>query len=141
MKKILVSALVLSAGIAVGGGAAIGTSMAISGDATMFAPDMAFVSTGEILTPLVFPDGRLAGYVKIEGQIEVPASQTEDVIKRLPILLNAVNMRTFRTPMTSGPDGMLPNVESFRKLLLDAAVETYGRDIVTRAVVTQASPV
>jgi hypothetical protein len=58
----------------------------------------------------------------------------------LPVLLNAINMRTFHTPLASGPDGLLPSVEGFRRVLLEAAVETYGKATIRRVVVTQATP-
>ncbi|SNT18386.1 hypothetical protein SAMN06295912_1541 [Sphingomonas laterariae] len=79
--------------------------------------------------------------MSFEVQLEVPTDQREAVQLRLPVLLNAINMRTFRTPMASGPDGMIPSLGAFRNVVLDAAAEAYGRDVVRRAVVTQASPV
>lgn len=141
MKKILVSTLVLTLGIAVGGGAAFSTQSVMENGVSLFEDDLVFVPTGTILAPLVFNDGRLAGYVSIEAQLEVPGGQADAVTAKLPILLNAVNMRTFRTPMASGRDGMIPNLEGFRKVLREAADETYGDDMVSRVAVTQANPV
>lgn len=141
MKKILVSALVLALGAGVGGGAAYGTRLALGDRAGASRQESEFVPTGTILAPLVSADGRLAGYVSFEVQLEVLADQSEQVRKRLPILLNAVNMRTYRTPMASGPDGLIPSLGAFRRLVLEAANETYGKAVVRRAVVTQAVPV
>ena len=140
MKKLLVSALVMTLGIGVGGGAAFGTSMML-GAKPKFEESTEFVPTGTVLAPLVFADGRLSGYVSFEVQLEVASGTREDVEARLPILLNAINMRTYRTPMAAGRDGLIPSLSAFRKVVIEAAAETYGKDVVRRAVVTQASPV
>ncbi|RJF85718.1 hypothetical protein [Sphingomonas cavernae] len=140
MKGLLVSALVLTLGIGVGGGAAFGTSMAL-GARPQLQESTEFVPTGTVLAPLVFADGRLSGYVSFEVQLEVAAGTREDVEARLPILLNAINMRTYRTPMASGRDGLIPSLSAFRKVVIEAAAETYGKGVIRRAVVTQASPV
>ncbi|MCJ8158675.1 hypothetical protein [Sphingomonas sp. LaA6.9] len=140
MKGLLVSALVLTLGMGVGGGAAFGTSMMLGARPQSYE-STEFVPTGTVLAPLVFADGRLSGYVSFEVQLEVPSSAREDVEARLPILLNAINMRTYRTPMASGRDGLIPSLTAFRKVVVEAANETYGKDMVRRAVVTQASPV
>jgi hypothetical protein len=42
--------------------------------------------------------------------------------------------------MASGPDGMLPGLDAFRKVVLDAALEVYGKDAVRSVAVTKASP-
>lgn len=140
MKKVIVSTLVLVLGIGVGGGAAYGTSQLLGAQAEARVATE-FVPTGTVLAPLVFGDGRLASYVSFEVQLEVPSNKRADVELRLPILLNAINMRTYRTPMASGRDGLIPGLAVFRKVVLDAAVETYGKDVVQRAVVTQAAPI
>lgn len=140
MKKILISALILLLGVGTGGATAFATHAALKArdakaeEATMFVP------TGTILAPLVFADGRLSGYVSFEAQIEVPLDQGDAVKKRLPVLLDAVNMRTYRTPMASGPDGLVPGVDAFRRVLFDAAIATFGKPTVRKVVVTQATP-
>ncbi len=143
MKKVLLPLVVATLGVAVGGGSAYATSM-ILGPApaqTKEAPqEMAFVPAGKILAPLVFPDGRLSGYVSFEVALEVPADRSEEIAARLPLLLNAINMRAYRTPMTSGRDGMLPDIAAFRKLVQESAVEAFGNGAVRRAAVTQAVP-
>lgn len=141
MKTLLLSVLALAGGIGVGGGAAYGTGLLLDGDAPLMRIRYEFVPTGPILAPLVFADGRLSGYVSFQAQLEIADTERDRVLKRLPLLLDAVNMRTYRTPMASGRDGLVPGLETFRKLLMDAAAETYGRDVVRRAVITQASPI
>jgi hypothetical protein len=146
MKTPVLAVIIVVAGIAVGSGAAFGTGLVLgkqhsgaAAKAEVAAPPT-FVPTGKILAPLVFPGGRLAGYVSIEAQFEVPEDKVEFVRARLPLLLHAVNMRTYRTPMTSGPDGMLPDLAVFRTVLMAAAGETFGPGVVSRAAITQATP-
>jgi hypothetical protein len=109
------------------------------------APDPAgpavFVPAGKVLTPLVSKDGRLAGYESFKVELEVNADRAEDVQARLPLLLNAINMRTYRTPMAAGPDGLLPNIATFRKVVMEAAEEAFGKGVVRRAAITEATPI
>ena len=99
-----------------------------------------FVDAGKILAPLVFADGRLSGYVQFQVQLEVPADKAEFVSARLPLLLHAVNMRTYRTPMAAGPDGLIPDLETFRKVVMAAAPEAFGPGVLRKVAVTQANP-
>jgi hypothetical protein len=101
---------------------------------------MVFVPTGDILAPLVSEDGRLASYVTFRAQIEVPSDREEEVKRNLPVLLNAINLRTYRTPMASGKDGLIPRVDLFGTIVKAAAGETYGPDVVARVAITQAQP-
>jgi len=140
MKKPLISALVLLLGLGTGGAGAVATSLVMADRHAQAAKESLFVPTGPIIAPLVFPDGRLSGYVTFEAQVEVASDKVDSVRKQLPLLLDAVNMRTYRTPMASGPDGLVPGVDAFRRVLLDAAIQTFGRETIRRAVVTQAVP-
>ncbi|OHT21472.1 hypothetical protein BHE75_03480 [Sphingomonas haloaromaticamans] len=136
----LVSILALVAGVGVGGGAAYGTGRLLAAPMPT-VEKLEFVPTGPILAPLVFSDGRLASYVSFEVQLEVPADRRDDIAAKMPVLLNAVNMRTYRTPMASGRDGTIPSLAAFRRVVFDAAQETYGKNVVRRAIVTQAAPI
>jgi hypothetical protein len=142
VRKLLLLLLIGAAGLGVGGGAAYGTSRLLGPAAPRdtHGPS-AFVPAGKVLAPLVFKDGRLSGYVSFDLQLEVDGAAAEDVQERLPLLLNAINMRTYKTPMAAGPDGMLPNIGVFRKVVMDASVEAFGKGVVRRAAVTQATPV
>jgi len=139
MKKLLGVVLALILGVGVGVGSAWGVGMLRNNGGHVVRTE--FVPTGTMMAPLVFPDGRLSGYVSFEVQLEVPQGEGEAVKAKLPVLLNAVNLRTYRTPMASGRDGLIPGLEAFRRVVMDAARETYGPDTVRRAVVTHASPV
>ena len=143
MKTPIIACLTILAGVAVGGGAAFGTGMIMqrAAAARTTADELpTFVVTGPILAPLVFPDGRLAGYVSFEAQFEVAPDKAAFVTDRLPLLLHAVNMRTFKTPMTSGPDGMLPDLAAFRQVLRVACTEAFGPGIVRVVAITKATP-
>ena len=147
MKKILFLLIVLLAGLGLGGGAAFATMLVLGPNhAQKDAPEASdttktsFVPTGKVLAPLVFPDGHLAGYVQFEIQLEVAQDKSEFVTDRLPMLLHAINMRTYRTPMAAGPDGMLPDLETFRRVVLQASQEAFGAPIVRKVAVTAASP-
>lgn len=144
MKKLMLPLTVLLAGTGVGGGVAYGTSVLVGDSAPQAdAPtpeDTSFVPTTRILAPLVMSDGRLSGYVAFEVQLEVAADEAEVVAARMPLLLHAINMRTYRTPMAAGPDGMLPDLGMFRKLVMDAAPEAFGKGVVRKAAITGAVP-
>ena len=145
MRRLLSILLLLAAGAGVGSGAAFVTGLLLgpapaAASAPAVEPGKAFVPTGPVLAPLVLPDGRLAGYYRFEVQLEVDEDQAEQVAARLPLLLHAINLKTFRTPLASGPDGMLPNIGLFRNVVMAAAPEAFGPGIVHRAAITQANP-
>lgn len=150
MKKMLVLIVALLAGLAAGGGTAYAMvkMLGIGGGAAAPQESKAeekeepakFVPTGKMLVPLVFPDGRLAGYASLDVQLEVDEAKADFVTQRMPLLLHAVNMRTYRTPMAAGPDGMLPDLEGFRKLVDAAATEAFGAKVVRKVAVTGANP-
>lgn len=147
MKKIFVPLLLLLAGLGVGGGAAYATAQLIGApagagdDAAQDHGDPTFVTAGSVLAPLVFADGRLAGYMKFDVALEAPEAKAEFITARLPILMHAVNLRTYKTPMASGPDGMLPDIDTFRKIVEAAVPDAFGEGVVDRVAVTLASPV
>lgn len=143
MKKMLFLIAVLLAGLGLGGGAAMATAMLLGPKGAAAAHAEAaptFVDGGKVLAPLVYADGRLSGYVQFQIQLQVPEDKAEFVNARLPLLMHAINMRTFRTPMAAGPDGLLPNIDMFRKVVLDSAPEAFGRGVVRKVAVTQATP-
>ena len=147
MKKILLPLLILVAGTAVGGGAAIGTSKLVGPQPAGHAPEAeadtektGFVASTKITAPLVTADGRLSGYVMFEVSLQVPHDQAETVTARMPLFLHAVNMRTYRTPMAAGPDGLLPDLGTFRRVAMASASEAFGPGVVRFAAITEAVP-
>ena len=99
-----------------------------------------FVPAGSILAPIVAADGHLSGYATFEVQLEVTESGQADVTAKLPLFLHAVNMRTYRSPMASGPDNLLPDIKIFRAILMEAAQDSLGKGAIVNAAVTAASP-
>ncbi|UYY78801.1 hypothetical protein [Sphingomonas sp. R1] len=149
MKKMLFLIVALIAGLGAGGGTAYAMvkMLGIGGGAPQQEAKKEekeeagkFVPTGKVLVPLVFADGRLAGYASMDVQLEVEEAKAEFVTQRMPLLLHAINMRTYRTPMAAGPDGMLPDLEGFRKLVDASATEAFGPKIVRKVAVTGANP-
>jgi len=142
VKKLLLPLAVLVAGLGAGGGAAV-AARHVLGPPAPRAPKVepkAFVAAEKIVAPLVLPDGRLAGYVGFDAALEVSASAEARVTAELPLLLNAINMRTYRTPLASGPDGSLPDIRVLRRVVMESAAEGLGRGTVSRVAITRAEP-
>jgi len=148
MKKILFLIVVVLAGIGLGGGAALATLMVLGPRPAQAAKapaeesvETAFVPVDKLLAPLVSADdGRLTGYVQFQFNLEVPKDKSSEVTQRLPLLLHAINMRTFKTPMAAGKDGLLPGLEQFRKVVEASAAEAFGAGVVRKVAITQATP-
>ena len=149
MKTALLVPLLLVAGTALGGGSGYAVRMVL-GDQTAGSVHAAetkiadvqttFVPLPRMLAPLVLPDGRLSGYAAFELQLEVKEEDADMVMKRLPYLQHAINLRTFQTPLGAGTDGAIPDIAVFRKVAEDAAKEAFGADVVRRVAVTGAVP-
>ena len=156
MKKLLLPIAMLLLGLLVGATAAYFTADALGlsakgghdgGAETAGADDAAdtappnFVPAGKILVPLAFSDGRLSGYVRVTFALDVPEAQAATATARLPMLLHEINMRTWRTPLASGPDGLLADIGAFRKVVADSIPSAFGTDITVRNVaITEAVP-
>ncbi|WP_366811066.1 hypothetical protein [Sphingomonas sp.] len=138
--------IVLLAGLGLGGGAGcaaillLGAKPAAAAEAPKPPPEPKFVPVGSVLAPLVGADGRLSGYVKVDVQLQVDEDKMDYVKARIPMLLHAVNMRTFATPLASGPDGMLPNLDGFRRVVEASSSEAFGAGMVKRVALTAAVP-
>lgn len=149
MKKILFLLVVLLSGLGLGGAAAFGTLLVLGPRPASAAPapaeaedvKTAFVPVDKLLAPLVSADdGRLTGYVQFQFNLEVPEDKSAEVTARLPLLLHAINMRTFKTPLAAGKDGLLPSLDQFRKVVEASAPEAFGAGIVRKVAITQATP-
>ncbi|HEX7852855.1 MAG TPA: hypothetical protein VF503_04090 [Sphingobium sp.] len=138
MQKAAISLIALGLGLVVGGAGAYGTDLMMH--QSLRPRTMVFLPTGDILAPLVSADGRLASYVTITAQIEIPSDREEDIKRNLPVLINAINMRTYRAPMASGKDGLVPRLDLFRNVVKEAADETLGPGVVARVAITHAGP-
>lgn len=146
MKKLLTLLIVLLLGLGAGAGAAYGVGMVLGPPPPKSAkPKVAVVETGfvpaaGIVAPIVTVDGNLSGYASFDVQLEVPATELDKVTGQLPLLLHAVNMRTWRTPMAAGKQKILPDLDVFARIVADAATESLGKGAVRRVVVVNARP-
>lgn len=142
MKRIILLSALVAAGLGTGGAGAFAVRM-LEPPAAAVAPPrpvLAFVAVPKVLAPLVMADGRLAGYVSFDLGLEVAATDVAAVTQQLPMLLHAINMRTYRTPLAAGPDGLLPNIDGLRTVAMAAAPEAFGRGVVRRIAITRAEP-
>ena len=146
IKKILLPVVLLVGGVGVGTGAAVGANMLLGPPPEHGAEEQedqptALVAVDDILAPLVLPDGeRLAGYVSFQVALEVPEDRAEEIGERLPILRHEINMRTYLSPMASGPDGTLPTLEVFRDIVDQSAIAAFGEGAVERVAISEAKP-
>nr|WP_294171076.1 hypothetical protein [uncultured Sphingomonas sp.] len=144
MKRAFTFAAVVAGGLLAGGGASLAVAQLrpaeqVAGRDPSDEPPQ-FVPAGSVLVPLVFEDGQLAGYASIDVQLQVVAEESEAVAARMPLLLHAINLRTFRTPLAAGADGRLPDLQAFRRLVAIAADTAFGRGRVRHVAITQARP-
>ena len=148
IKTIIMPLALLAAGTGVGGGAAYATAMLLGpagGDTASSAgkdtQPTTLVEVENVIAPLVLPDGqRLAGYVSFRLALQVPEDRAEDVTAHLPLLLHEINMRTYRKPMASGPDGTLPTLEVFRDIVQEAADVAFDKGTVSAVAIASATP-
>ncbi|EZP48695.1 hypothetical protein [Sphingomonas sp. RIT328] len=140
MQKSLQLLLVPALGLAVGAGGAFAVRVAQLAQESAAQRSSVFIPAGTILLPLVRPDGHLSGYVNVTTQIEVMTAAQDKVRADMPLLLDAINLRAYRTPLATGADGQFPRIEAFRKLVLESAIATFGADRVRRAVIMQVQP-
>lgn len=144
MKPLLLLAMLVATGAATGGGAALAIQRFAPAPTPATTPPPAppreYVAVERILAPLVMRDGRLAGYVSFDIGLDVAVVDAPAVVAQLPMLRHAINMRTYRTPLAAGPDGLLPDIDGLRRLVMAAAPEALGRGVVRRVAITRAEP-
>lgn len=143
MKKILLPLVVLLTGAGVGCGSAIATRHFAGPPkpAVKVEAPLVFVPVVKIVAPLVLTGGGLAGYISFDTELQVEDSAQADVTAKLPLLLHALNMRTYKQPLATGPDGMLPNIRELRGVVEAACIEVFGKTVVRRIAITRAEPI
>lgn len=142
-KKIFLPIMLLAAGVGVGGGAGYAATIFLGppNAEAKRTEETTFVDVDNVLAPLVLPDGkRLAGYVSFQIALEVPVDHAEDISSRVPLLRHEINMRTYRRPMASGPDGTLPSLEVFRKVVQESSDAVFGKGAVRKIAIASATP-
>ena len=143
IKTIMIPLALLAGGAGLGSGAAFVTGMLLdpASEGASHAGPTTLVEVDNVMAPLVLPDGqRLAGYVSFRLALQVPEKAAEDVTERIPMLLHEINMRTYRTPMASGPDGTLPTLEVFRAIVQEAADVAFDEGTVSAVAIASATP-
>ena len=148
MKKILFPIVLLITGGAIGAGSGYATNFFLGtpAGATTAKPEPVeeeqgtFVALPPMTAPLVLKDGKLSGYAAFEVQLEVSESDADAVTARLPFLQHAINLRTFKVPLAAGADGMLPDLDNFRRVVIEAAREAVGPGKVRKVAITKAEP-
>lgn len=142
-KKLFFPVIILTTGVAVGGSAGYAATLLLgpSNAQAKQVEETTFVDVDNVLAPLVLPDGkRLAGYVSFQVALEVPVDHAEDISSRVPLLRHEINMRTYRRPMASGPDGTLPTLEVFRKIVEESSEIVFGKGAVRKIAIASATP-
>lgn len=146
IKTMIMPIVLLAGGVGIGGGAAYATTMLLgpgdpAGVGSAEEEPTTLVEVDDVMAPLVLPDGqRLAGYVSFQIALQVPEDKADDVTAHLPLLRHEINMRTFRKPMASGPDGTLPTLEVFRQIVQEAADVAYDPGTVSAVAIASARP-
>lgn len=147
MKRILFFLLLLIGGAGVGGASAFAVGLLHPPPAAGDKPAPARSETdeeapefvpAEVLVPLVFEDGQLAGYASLKLALRVAPGTGETTKERLPLLLNAINLQTYRTPLATGPDGRLPDLATFRSLVQRSADQALGKGTILQVAITEA---
>jgi len=146
IKKIIMPIALLIIGVGTGGGAAYGTTMLLGPPAPKTESaakeePTTLVEVENVVAPLVLPDGqRLAGYVSFQVALQVPEDEAEAIAAKLPLLRHEINMRTYRKPMASGPDGTLPTLEVFRDIVQESADVAFDKGTVSAVAISSAVP-
>lgn len=140
---------VVFAGLLVGGSGAVGIQYAVGAmmPAAVAAQraerpeDVEYVEVGKIMVPVVDHDGDLMSYLKVEAMLEVPEGTGEEVKVKLPVVIHEINMVTWRTALSAGPDGRLVDTNALQKIFAGAAARVYGKDVkVERVLLTSTIP-
>lgn len=130
--------------IGAGGGAGVAFLLPAAPPAPAVAPassgDSKFVTLGALLVPVTLPDGQLTAYVTVEPQLELGEDDVEPVTARIPLIIDAVNVRTFATPLASGPDGRLPDAAAFKAVVAKEAARLLGPGVVRSVAITRIAP-
>jgi hypothetical protein len=146
MKQILIAILCLLAGLGIGGGGtyAYAINVGLGGKPATERPDPAgenkMLAPFKIRAPITYEDGTLATYAVFKVQLVVKAESAEKAETDEALVINAINMRTFKTPLVKTEDGQIPDVEAFRKVIADAGTEALGKGVVANILITDIQP-
>jgi hypothetical protein len=136
----------LIAGIGAGAGAGIGG--ALGWDAWQAAqaaapePDLPpeYVKLGPALIPLADPEGRLAGYARIDIALEVKGGEALKLQDLVPVVRHEINMTAWREPLAAGPDNRFVALERVRTMVAAATERALGPGVAKRVLVQAVTP-
>lgn len=143
---LLMSLVLLIGGVAAGGAAGIGASAGWDAwqAAQVEAPEPElppeFVKLGPALIPLADPEGRLAGYARIDIALEVKGGEAEHLQELVPLVRHEINMTAWREPLAAGPDNRFIALERVRALVAAAADKALGPKVARRVLVQAIAP-
>ena len=102
---------------------------------------MEYVDLGKVTVPVVDSDGDLVRYVTINASLEVPKGAGDATKSKLPVVLHEINMATWKSALSSGPDGELVDTNAVERIFESAAKQVYGKDVpVNRVLLTSTVP-
>jgi flagellar basal body-associated protein FliL len=135
-------------GLVVGGGAGIATDLgyarwtAIAEASAKPEPVLPpeYVKLGPALIPLADADGRLAGYARIDIDLEVAGGRAEHLQDMVPLVRHEINMVAWQTPLAAGPDGRLIALDQLRLLVAGAANRALGPRAAKRVLIQAVAP-
>ncbi len=135
-------------GLVIGGGAGVAadlgyarwTAMQEASAKAEPAPPPEYVKLGPALIPLADADGRLAGYARIDIDLEVAGGQAEHLQDLVPLVRHEINMVAWQTPLAAGPDGRLIALDRLRMLVAGAADRALGPHAAKRVLVQAVAP-
>ena len=146
MKPFVIPAICLIVGLAVGAGGMFiyngqfGGASEPAPTAPSTLPDESTVLPPfKVRAPIVTSDGTLATYAVFTVQLAVAKDAAESAPEQVPMILNAINMRTYETPLAKGVDGKMPSLRHFHDLVSAAAKPILGQSVLAKVMVTDVS--
>lgn len=146
MKQVMIVILCLLAGLGIGAGGtyAYALNFGLGDETGPKRPDPAgenkALAPFKVRAPITFEDGTLATYAVFKVQLVVKEEAALKAEEEEAKVINAINMRTFKTPLVKGPDGQIPDIESFRKVVAEAGTEALGKGVVANILITDVQP-
>jgi hypothetical protein len=146
MRQILIAILCLISGIAAGGGGtyAYAVNFGLPDGKGPKRPDPSgankVLAPFKIRAPITYEDGTLATYAVFKIQLVVKEEAAEKAEEKEAFLINAINMRTYKTPLVKSSDGQIADIETFRKVISDASAEALGKGVAANILITDVQP-
>lgn len=135
----------MMAGLLTGLGTTAGAYAAMGARVEWVTPaepvELVHVEVGKMVLPLVDPDGDLVGYLAVDAELVLAASDETRVREELPVLQHEINLRAWKAGLAAGRDHMLLKTAEAERLYESAATKVFGRHVVKRVLLTSILPV